>query len=77
MKFFENLKIKKLLKKIEPEVDEKLIELGDLTIDENGKKIYKMGSANVIWQIQKDILKEKYGIEWKSPQEKNPNINYD
>ena len=29
------------------------------------------------WKIQKRILKEKYNLDWKSPQDKNQNINFD
>ena len=44
---------------------------------ENGKKDYALGSVNIKWDIQKKILKDKYNIDWKSPKDKNPNINFD
>lgn len=76
MKFLQRFKVKKYLKEIEPDVDKELIEIGLLKI-ENGKKDYALGSVNVKWDIQKKILKDKYNIDWKSPKDKNPNINFD
>ena len=37
----------------------------------------QIGSCHRIWAIQKQILKEKYGITWYSPAELNPEIKYD
>ena len=76
MKFLQKYRINKYLKEIEPEVDKKLTEMGLLKI-ENGGKDYALGSCNVKWEIQKELLKEKYNIDWKSPKDKNPNINFD
>ena len=76
MKFLQRFKVKKYLKEIEPDVDKELMEMGLLKI-ENGKKDYALGSVNVKWDIQKKILKDKYNIDWKSPKDKNPNINFD
>ena len=30
-----------------------------------------------LWRVQKKILKEKYGIDWKSPAAMNPHIRYE
>lgn len=68
--------IDKYLKEIENEVDEKLIEQGLLKI-ENGKKIPVFGSCHTRWAIEKSILKERYNIDWLTPAERNPHINYD
>lgn len=76
MKFLQRFKVKKYLKEIEPDVDKELMEMGLLKI-ENGKKDYALGSVNIKWDIQKKILKDKYNIDWKSPKDKNPNINFD
>ena len=37
----------------------------------------RLGFCQVVWQVQKKILKEKYGIDWKSPQQMNPHKRYD
>ena len=31
---------------------------------------------DIYWNIKKEILKETYNINWKSPKELNPNIIY-
>ena len=37
----------------------------------------QIGSCHRIWAIQKQILKEKYGITWYTPAGLNPEIKYD
>ena len=37
----------------------------------------QLGSCHRIWAIQKQILKEKYGITWYNPSELHPEIKYD
>ena len=76
MNFIKKMKEKKYLKQIEPEVDKELIDMELLKI-ENGKKNYALGSVNVKWEIQKRLIKERFNIDWQSPQDKNPNINFD
>lgn len=65
MSMFKSIKIKKCLKKIEPDVDKKLMELGLLKVV-NGKKEYAFGSVNTKWQIQKELMKERFNIDWQS-----------
>ena len=60
MKILKKLKekrIKRLLKKIKPDVGKKLIELRLLKI-ENNKKVYALVSIHTVRIIQKYILKE-------------------
>ena len=37
----------------------------------------QLGSCHRIWAIQKQILKEKYGITWYTPAELHPEIKFD
>ena len=37
----------------------------------------QLGSCHRIWAIQKQILKEKYGITWYTPDELHPEIIFD
>lgn len=37
----------------------------------------QLGYCHRLWGRQKQILKKKYGIDWKSPDEMNPDIMYD
>lgn len=76
MSIFKSIKIKNCLKKIDPEVDKELMKMGLLTIVD-GKKNYKMGTCNIKWEIQKKLMKERFNIDWKSPQDENPNITFD
>jgi hypothetical protein len=36
-----------------------------------------MGYCYMLWEKQKEILKKRYGIDWKSPDEMNPMILFD
>ena len=65
-----------MLKEIENEVDNEMIERGLLTI-KDGRKIPAFGSIHVRWEIEKKLLKERYNYDWKTPAEKNPGIMYD
>lgn len=35
------------------------------------------GFCHQLWARQKQILKEKHGMTWKSPAEMNPNVLFD
>lgn len=76
MGIFKSIKVKKALKEIEKDVDAELIKRGLLKI-ENGNKNYALGCCNVQWKIQKQLLKERYNIDWKTPQEEHPDWNFD
>lgn len=65
-----------MLKEIENEVDNEMIERGLLTV-KDGRKIPAFGSIHVRWEIEKKLLKERYNYDWKTPAEKNPGIMYD
>ncbi len=36
-----------------------------------------IGFCHVYWGMKKRLLKEKYGIDWKSPAELNPTVMFD
>jgi hypothetical protein len=40
-------------------------------------EIIHVGFCHVFWRHRKQILSERYQIEWKSPAEMNPNTWYD
>lgn len=54
--------------KIDSEVDE---QLKDHPMKD------RIGFVHFYWNTKKEILKKKYGIEWKSPKEMNPHIIFD
>ena len=37
----------------------------------------QLGFCHAYWRIQKKILKEDYGIDWMTPAELAPHVNYD
>ncbi len=37
----------------------------------------QLGRCHRLWTMQKNILKEKYGITWYTPAELNPDIKFD
>jgi hypothetical protein len=41
------------------------------------KEITGMGSCHAFWSELREILKDEYDIEWRSPSELNPNTMYD
>lgn len=70
------ISVEKALKIIEPEVEKILIERGLLKIT-NDKKEYALGTVNVMWKIQQQLLKEKFDIDLKTPAEENPGCFFD
>ena len=36
-----------------------------------------MGFCHTYWAFKKRILKEKFNIDWKTPQELNPDVMFD
>jgi hypothetical protein len=54
------------------------IEVAEKEAEEECKAIKgKMGYCHVYWGTKKRILKEKYGIKWKSPAELNKHTKFD
>lgn len=52
--------------------------LAKVALERDGitKEMYR-GWYTHFWDCKKKILKEKYGIKWKTPYEMNPDIIYD
>lgn len=42
-----------------------------------GGEEYAMGMCFEIWSIKKEILANKYGIEWRTPSQMNPRVMFD
>ena len=41
------------------------------------RQAFGAGWRQVFWYTKAQILKEKYGIDWKSPREMNPGVHLD
>lgn len=61
-------KIRRLVREAEKEAETELAARGQ-------PKIY--GYCRSLWTVQKRILKEKYGIKWRTPAEMNPDVEID
>lgn len=61
-------KKKKLIKAAETEAEYSMEQDGTIHIE---------GSCQFLWGRQQKILKEKYGISWRSPSDMNPDIMFD
>lgn len=57
---------KAVIKQVEKELDELL-----------KNKPKGMGFCHTYWSEKKRILKEKYGINWRSPANMNPHVMFD
>lgn len=51
-------------------------ELERLIEDEIGKNGY-LGFCHIYWMTKRRILRDKFGIEWRSPAELNPDVYFD
>lgn len=40
-------------------------------------RIVGMGWCHMFWPAKQRLLKEKYGIEWKTPGDMNPEVYFD
>lgn len=50
----------------------------DEILEEEFKNVsQEMGLCYIIWARKKQLLKELYNIDWKTPGELNPGINFD
>lgn len=61
-------------------VEKKLNEAKRLMPDnpEQAAQVFmQLGSCHRLWTMQKNILKEKYGITWYTPAELHPEIKFD
>ncbi len=64
---------KRISDEMEQEVERKLTTY----LEEHGLSNESMGCCYIYWHIKKQLLKEKYGIDWQSPAELNPRVIFD
>ena len=56
----------------------KILEQADREAKERCKGyVGKLGYCHRFWAAKESILREKYGIEWKSPGSMNPGVMFD
>lgn len=66
--------IEECINKIKPEIDKELKELG--LLDDNGNPT-QLGVCHQEWALTKRLMKERFNIDWKSPAEIAPWIDFD
>ena len=57
-------------KEVEPIVEATIMEI-------LGERYDYFGACHAIWHHRKRLLMEKYGIEWFTPAELNPEVKFD
>ncbi len=62
----DNIAFKEVAAQVDKEIRQKM---------ENNHQL--MGTCHSVWKLKKEIFKNKYGIEWLSPAELNPTVNFD
>lgn len=60
--------------KIQDEVNKRAREMARKDL---GDLYGSLGTCHDVWHYKKKILKEEYNIDWKSPQDLNPNTHFD
>jgi hypothetical protein len=64
-------KVKPVIAAAEREADQELAEVT------KGWNPGQLGYCHLRWSVKKRILREGYGIEWRTPAEMNPNVAFD
>ena len=49
----------------------------DKIIAEEFKGVSGLGTCHAIWVRKKQLLKEMYNLDWKTPAEMNPDVTFD
>lgn len=75
-KIYDEEYIKKCLAEIMPEVTE-FLKMSNMIQTIDGKDYPVMGYCHHEWALIKQIMKERYNIDWKSPQDEMPWIDFD
>lgn len=66
--------IEECINKLKPEINNELKKLG--LIDDDGNPT-RLGVCHTQWSITKKLMKERFNIDWKSPAELTPWIDFD
>ncbi|TWU48967.1 hypothetical protein Poly51_48710 [Rubripirellula tenax] len=61
----------------DPEIAPLIDEADKMTEEELANEKRRMGFCHLYWRTKKRILKEEFGIDWKTPAEMNPGVMFD
>lgn len=62
---------------VQDRICQQLTEDGYMELKGGRYQPLRMGVCHIIWGRTKQILKNKYGVDWSSPQDRNPGVFYD
>lgn len=66
------------LKSLESKAYRAMARRGVIELDENGKpREWKLGNIHAYWSEMKKLMRKEYGVDWKSPADRNPHTRYD
>ena len=65
----------KRFRQIKAEVEKKV--KASLAAEGMSAEPKSIGWCHYYWGVKQEILKKEYGIDWRSPDEMNPNVIYD
>lgn len=61
----------------DPEIAPLIDEADRITQKELANEKRRMGFCHLYWRTKKRVLKEQFGIDWKTPAEMNPGVMFD
>jgi len=61
----------------DPSFSEQIAQADEMAKLELKEQPRRMGSCHTLWRTKKRILKEQFGIDWKTPAEMNPHVFFD
>ena len=57
---------------------EEIIDEADrIVMEEAGDQAGRMGFCHLFWSLRRDVLQEKFGMQWRSPASTNPGVLFD
>lgn len=66
------------LKSLESKAYRAMARRGVIELDENGEpREWKLGNIHAYWSEMKKLMRKEYGVDWKSPADRNPHTRYD
>ena len=70
-------KLEEILNQVDMRVGKELAQMGLMEEREGKYHSLTEGVCHTFWNKKKQILREEYGIDWRSPQDLNPDTLYD
>ena len=62
---------------LDPDLKQKIAEAEERALTILAHEPRRMGFCHLLWRTKKQILRDEYGIDWKTPAEMNPQVLFD